>query len=172
MRLACFASSAAPRRTSAARFFSSAVGPVPENTPRAEWYGPQTVSAPEDVVDLDHRLEPVARLLPDRRVGADGVVVLGQDGDRRALEPLLVEFGADRLVVGGRAAEDGQLDAVEPGGLQLAQEREVFARDAAGPQQQVHPDFHGESPLMVVLAALSSDARLATAMGDTEVKTA
>ena len=75
----------------------------------------------QHLVDLDHRLEPVASLLADRRIGTDGVVLLGQDCHSRALEPLLVELRADRLVVRGRAAEDGQLDTVEAGGPELAQ---------------------------------------------------
>src|SRR3712207_9528724 len=34
-------------------------------------------------------------------------------------------------------------DAVEAGLLQLAEQGEVLGRDVRGPQEQVHPDFHG-----------------------------
>ena len=67
------ASSAAWRSTSAARFFSSAVGPVPEKTPSGEWYGPHRFSPPRmAVISMAHLMRSTAAW----RTAASGLIGL------------------------------------------------------------------------------------------------
>ena len=66
--------------------------------------------------------------------------------DRRPLEPDPVEHCAETLVIGRRALEDRNFDAVEPGRPDILQQSLVVLRDGRRPQEHAHADLHTSSP--------------------------
>src|SRR5262249_2463667 len=97
--------------------------------------GTAQVVAAEDGGGVEGPLQVVEGLLAHAGVGADRIAALTgvADGDGGAGQAEVVEFLAYLPVVAGVAAEDGQLDAVEAGGLQLGEQREVLLGDVGGP---------------------------------------
>ena len=128
MTLFFLASSADCRSTSAARFFSSSVGPVPEKTASGEWNGPHRFSPPRiAVISMAH----LCRSSAAWRTLASGLIGLASGPthrDGRAAQALVLQLPGDRLVVGRVAFEERDLDAVEAGLLELGEDREVLAR--------------------------------------------
>jgi len=109
------------------------------------------IGKPPDLTPTRQGGEQLAMLdpgLPFRRVGRYQVHRgIAHRCDRRPLQPDLVEQPADVGKMVGRSLEDRNLDAVEAGRPDVAQQFFMLARDMRGPQEHAHADLHAALPV-------------------------
>ena len=83
-------------------------------------------------------------------IGRDRVIGVGANRDGGALEAEVVEPLGPRLEAGRVAAEDRDFDAVVADLLELLEDGQHAVVEFAGPQQQVHSEFHRFCPQIVI----------------------
>ena len=127
-------------RFSSAQCHSCWVGPLPVNTPRAEWYGPVSMVAPKT---LAHSMAFWLRSSAARRTVASGLMAWCS-GPQKVTATRSRPSSSRRLAHSRHwsGIKNGHFDAVEtdfPDGFQYGDNRIVQLRS---PQQQIHSKFH------------------------------